>query len=348
MQQPSRFKLWCFYLAFTVIVLFAIAQVETGAEAETNVDDGTAKTDKGWGLALSILSVIAMSVLLGAYNHPIYRNIIVGTKIEGIAILILLLFSTILVALISGPQRGLAVDSDGAVFVGNMYYFSWLSFFTGVLTLSSYVETVFGINLVQTMRNKSTSFTYWSALLVTSMIVMGTSADVYNRNCDVANEEKQQPFCSRTILAVVVGSIGTVFALVMIVLKIAYGQVPFLTEVSLTLSLFILYLVELAYVTDIDGPGSPLGNLYYFSWASFLLTFMVGKACYEDYVDAQHVEDQQQHVHEAELPTLANVNVDDDDDDGEEGNAVRGSGLSAVKSTVPSRRVIGGGDDTSV
>lgn len=316
MPQPSRFKLWCFYLAFTVIVLSAIIQVETDVEDGNNIDDRTGKTDKGWALALSILSVIIASLILGSYNHHAYRDTVVGTKIEGIAIFILLLFSTTLVSLVSGPQRGLAVDADGAVFVGNMYYFSWLAFFAVILTLSSFVESVYGINVLQSMRNKSTSFTYWSALLVTSLIVMGTSADIYNRNCDVPDDDKPQPFCSRTILAVVVGLIGVLFALAMVVMKIAYGQVPFLTEVSLTLSLFVQYLAEIAYVTDIDGPGSPLGNLYYFSWASFLLTFMVGKACYEDYVDAQHVEDQQQHAHETELPTLANVGGDDDDDGG--------------------------------
>ena len=43
------------------------------------------------------------------------------------------------------------------------------------------------------------------------------------------------------------------------------------------------------YVTRAEGPGSPLGNLYYFSWFSFMLCFGIGKCCYDDYVYALNV-----------------------------------------------------------
>lgn len=50
-----------------------------------------------------------------------------------------------------------------------------------------------------------------------------------------------------------------------------------------------MYGFELFYVTRAYGPGSPLGNLYYFSWISFLLCFGIGKCCYDDYVYAVEV-----------------------------------------------------------
>lgn len=213
----------------------------------------------------------------------------------------------------SGPDRGLAVDKDGAVFVGNMYYFAWAGLFNGIFILSSYIESTFGINVGQTMKARSSSFTYWSALLMSSMIVMGTAADVYNRNCDVAVEDKVQPFCKRSVLAVTVGTIGVLLSLVIVIMKISLGAAPFLMEVGLAVLLFLLYIFEVAYVTDIQGPGSPLGNLYYFSWISFLLTFMVGKACYDDYVEAQIIVEQQQA--NRPMPTLSTapgLDVDDE------------------------------------
>lgn len=311
MNAPSRFKLWAFYAATTLVLLIAIAQVETDADA--NIDDKYGKQDKAWGLALSIISLISITALLVVHRSSSLRSTIIDRKPEGIIILILLIFSTGLVAIVSGPDRGLAVDKDGAVFVGNMYYFAWAGLFNGIFILSSYIESTFGINVGQTMKARSSSFTYWSALLMSSMIVMGTAADVYNRNCDVAVEDKVQPFCKRSVLAVTVGTIGVLLSLVIVIMKISLGAAPFLMEVGLAVLLFLLYIFEVAYVTDIQGPGSPLGNLYYFSWISFLLTFMVGKACYDDYVEAQIIVEQQQA--NRPMPTLSTapgLDVDDE------------------------------------
>lgn len=312
MAPSPRFKLWAFYLAFTVIQLNAIFQVET--DAEENLDDASARTDKKWGAALSILCLLGVSAMLFSHSHIRYRIIVIDTKIEFITIALLLLFSTILVALVSGPSRGLAVDKDGAVFIGNMYYFSWGAFFIMIMILSSFIESAYGINVRQSMTSKSSSFTYWSALLVTSLIVMGTSSNLYNQNCDVENDEKPQPFCKRCVLAITVGTLGVLVSLAIVALKLLLGAAPFLVELCCLFLLFILYSIEILYVTGARGPGSPLGNLYYFSWISFLLVLMVAKACYEDYVEAQEIMEQQQSAAERTVPTLASVGLPTDED----------------------------------
>lgn len=315
MKAPTRFKLWSFYAAFVVILIISIAQVETNADQ--NLDDASGALDKSWGLAISILSLIVIIFTLFSHLNQSLRDRIIDNKPEAIIILILLVFSTILVAIVSGPDRGLAVDKNGAVFIGNMYYFAWAAFINGVLILANFMESAYGINVTETMRLRSSSFTYWTALLVSSLVVMGTCADLYNRNCDVAVENKPQPFCSQTVLGVVTGTIAVVLSLIIVALKISLGAAPFLVEVGTDLLLFILYVVEIAVVTDSGGPGAPLGNLYYFSWISFLLTFGVGKACHEDYVEAQMIVEQQQRTSERPMPTLANVTGggDDEDDD---------------------------------
>ena len=38
-----------------------------------------------------------------------------------------------------------------------------------------------------------------------------------------------------------------------------------------------------AFLTSAQGPGSPIGNLYYFTWLSFLCNFMLVASVYEDY-----------------------------------------------------------------
>jgi hypothetical protein len=295
----SRFKLWSIFFVFNFIIVLAVG----GAETEKT-------TDKAWALALSILSLIIMFATLGAHLHPIYRGIIAGSKIELGIIIVLLVFWVILVTIISSPTNGLAVYESGDVALGNMYYFSWLGFITSAVLLASFVESSFGIS-VQSLRAKSSTFLYWAALMMTSLIVMGTSADIYSSTCDVPNNMKPEPFCSRTVLAVAAGTSGTILSLVVLVLKIALGSAPFLMEVALTSGLFVFFAFEVYYVTDNDGPGAPLGNLYYFSWFCFLLTFGVGKTCYEDYIEAQDLVAQER-MAQMPMPTLAHVDSGED------------------------------------
>lgn len=308
--ESGRFKLYAFNLAFTVIVLSSLTMIDTNAAQ----NEEASKADKGWTVALSVIKMILLLVVLTAHVATSLR-IFIGTRIEGIIIGALVVFSTILVSTITSPDRGLAVDKDGAIYSGNMYYFGWASFINGIVIASSYIESVYGIHVRNSMRSNSTSFTYWVALLAAMLVEMGTSSNIYNRNCDIDN--KPQPFCQRTVLAISIGTIGVVLSLMIVVMKMVCGAAPFLFEAGTACFLFAMCVMELVYVTDAQGPGSALGNLYYFSWLSFLLTLMVGKACHEEYIEAQQIVEQQQQTANQSMPTLENV-VDDIDDDGEE------------------------------
>jgi len=316
--RNGRFKTWTIYLAFNFIVLISISSVDIQNDL---------KAIKGWGIALSTISLLLTLSTSGIHLHPIYRSLILNTKYELYIIIALLILWTSLVAIVSSPTSGLAVYDDGAVYLGNMYYFTWAGFISGVVLLASFVESFFGISVSSSFRNhnlvpngdndndgsgngngdgngtqtennsnangntnintnKSPSmvFIYWSALMVSSLIVMGTSADIYNRTCEIETNLKPQPFCSRTVFAISTGTMSVISCLVVIISKLLYITIPFLIEICLCTILFVLYIMELVYVTGVDGPGSPLGNLYYFSWIAFMLCFGIGKCCYEDYV----------------------------------------------------------------
>ena len=51
--------------------------------------------------------------------------------------------------------------------------------------------------------------------------------------------------------------------------------------------MFICWIFGVAYLTSDQGPGAPLGNLYYFTWGSFLSAFMLLASCFEDYQAAK-------------------------------------------------------------
>lgn len=248
-------------------------------------------------------------------------------------------------SLVSSPTSGLAVEDDGAVALGNLYYFSWAGFITGVVLLASFCEDYWGISVRATLqqhrngtnhnngdnananangnsssnnnnnvKSPSMAFLYWFALMTTSIVIMGSSADLYNQNCDVANDLKPQPFCARTRFAITIGVMSTIASLLICVGKLLNYNTPFLIEVLFFLILTILHIFELISVTGGEGPGSPLGNLYYFSWISFLLCLGIGRCCYEDYQYAANVaEEEFESSRRVVVPTLEGHDNDDDD-----------------------------------
>ena len=52
--------------------------------------------------------------------------------------------------------------------------------------------------------------------------------------------------------------------------------------------------IGIGYITSELGPGAPIGNIYHFSWFSFLLTFLLGSSCYEDYQAAKAIVEESQ------------------------------------------------------
>ena len=48
--------------------------------------------------------------------------------------------------------------------------------------------------------------------------------------------------------------------------------------------------VGVGVITSQNGPGAELGNLYYFTWAAFLTSFMLLASCVEDYNAASRAE----------------------------------------------------------
>mmetsp|Transcript_14768 Transcript_14768/g.18721 ORF Transcript_14768/g.18721 Transcript_14768/m.18721 type:complete len:397 (-) Transcript_14768:248-1438(-) len=300
-ENAGRFKLWTLYLAFNFIILISVSSV---------VIDEELKSVKGWAIALAIISLLLVFATSAVHLHSGYRSIVINTKIELYIIICLVFIWAVLVGLVSSPTTGLAVEDDGAVYLGNMYYFTWAGFITGILLLASFVEFMFGIsvraalrrnnnnlftstntnnNTMSNTKTPSTAFVYWCALMASSLIVMGTASDIYSRQCEVEVNIKPQPFCSRTVFAITTGTMSTIACLLIIVSKLLYITTPFLVELCLCAILFVLYIFEILYATGTNGPGSPLGNLYYFSWISFLICFGIGKCCYEDYVYALEI-----------------------------------------------------------
>lgn len=212
--------------------------------------------------------------------HPVTSLFVVGTKIEGILCIILLAFWAATVAIVSDASHGLAVNVDGAVQNGNLYYFSWAGFVTAILLTVSYLRGVFGVDVAGEMQNRSARLTTWSGILASSLIVMGACANIFDQDC--SPQVQTDTYCTRTKYGLALGAVATTFSLAIVVLKITTTAAPFVVEGIFSFILTAMYAFGVAFITSADGPGSAIGNLYYFSWIGLLCCFVVGASCFED------------------------------------------------------------------
>ena len=100
-------------------------------------------------------------MLVILHTKPLISSIILGTKIEGFVILVLITFWTALVAIVSDTRHGLATDSSGSIANGNLYHFSWAGLGTGMLLLTSYMRTKFGLDVGGELRSRAERLQVW-------------------------------------------------------------------------------------------------------------------------------------------------------------------------------------------
>jgi hypothetical protein len=170
-----------------------------------------------------------------------------------------------------------------------LYYFSWAGFVTSILLLVAYLRAVFGVDLAGEIKNRSARLSLWAGMLACALVIMGSSANVFQNDCEPQKET--DAFCARTKFGISIGVISTVFSLGVVGMKMATSTAPFILEAALALFLCIMNGFGVAFITSAKGPGSPIGNLYYFTWLSFLVSFMLTASCYEDYTKPNNGEE---------------------------------------------------------
>eukprot|EP00557_Chaetoceros_sp_GSL56_P005094 CAMPEP_0176498420 /NCGR_PEP_ID=MMETSP0200_2-20121128/12308_1 /TAXON_ID=947934 /ORGANISM="Chaetoceros sp., Strain GSL56" /LENGTH=297 /DNA_ID=CAMNT_0017896619 /DNA_START=101 /DNA_END=991 /DNA_ORIENTATION=- len=272
--RSPRFAQWLASLIFSTICLGSVVEVDKNS---SSADSTTAKE---WAVASSAMKFVITFIVVCMHMNPISSIIIVGTKIEGAIIVILVALWISTVAVVTDSRHGIAVDEFGAVENGNLYYFSWAGFMTSIMLLAYYLQQAFGLDVAGGIRNRSARMTTWSALLSTSLVVMGSSGNYYDTTCGGVGQEVK---CDRAVFGIILGAMSSLISVGIVGMKIATRKAPFLLEAGASLLLVVLYGFGVAILTSQNGPGSALGNLYYFTWASFLESFLLLTSCFEDY-----------------------------------------------------------------
>eukprot|EP00934_Nitzschia_sp_Nitz4_P003920 Nitzschia sp. Nitz4//scaffold424_size9595//8254//9407//NITZ4_009093-RA/size9595-augustus-gene-0.11-mRNA-1//1//CDS//3329551598//3910//frame0 len=272
--RSPRFSLWVAFLLFSTITMWS-------AVSEKRARDDTDSNAK-WAVTSSAITFSITAVVVVMHLSPMLSTLIVNTRIEGALTLILAIFWAATVAVVSNASSGLAVDSDLAntIVNGNLYYFSWAGFVTSVLLLVAYLREVFGVDVAGEIQTRAARLTVWSALLACQLVVLGSSASMFDHDCPLENSES---YCHRTKFGIALGVIGTVFALGVVSMKMITAIAPFVVEGILAIFLCIMNLFGVGYLTSAKGPGSQINNLYYFSWISLVLCVQLVANIYEEY-----------------------------------------------------------------
>lgn len=244
-------------------------------------------------------------VVVILHKQPVLSSIIVGTKVEGFIILILLTFWSALVAVVSDTRHGLATDASGSISNGNLYYFTWAGLFVGVVLMLNYIRSVYGIDISAELKARSKRLQYFVYLGIAGLIQMGSCARIYDNHCGLRSyglgesELGSVKFCRICKLGIVLGVFNAIGSLIValllgFVLKGGRGggssgrKIPWLftTEIVVSVVLVVLQAIGVAFLTSQEGPGAPLCNIFYSAWGCFIILLLLIGSWVEDWSTA--------------------------------------------------------------
>jgi len=267
-----------------------------------------------WAVFCSSFSFAVTGVVTVMHLSPALSSFVVGTKLEGVLTVVLAAFWSATVSVVANASTGLAVDSskDNTIVNGNLYYFSWAGFITSVLLMVSYLRHVFGLDVYGEVKNRAARLTLWAGFLACQMVVMGSCSNILDKNCGVYGGayDSSSSYCKRTRFGIAVGAIGTALALGVVAMKMLAQIAPTMVEGSLSSFLCVMNGFGVAFLTSPAGPGSAIGNLYYFSWLSFLSSFMLIANIWQDYNAPVETENEADKV-DGDIPVETIGVVDD-------------------------------------
>ena len=235
------------------------------------------------------------------------RMIFVGSKAELTIILLSNCLSLVSVIECTAPANGLAINTDGGIGFGNLYYSTWITFAISLWLLASYVRTERGIDALVELSNKGRRFRAWVGVVASSVIVMGSAASCYDARCLLQlqyyvndggmnnNEEsyghgseRSTMYCRRAAFGVAAGIIGCAIGISIAAIRSSYifgnegSKIVFIIECISGFVLLVMYSFAVAYLTGEEGPGGPLGNLYYSTWITFAMVLSITASCLEE------------------------------------------------------------------
>ncbi|KAL9178905.1 hypothetical protein ACHAXT_011878 [Thalassiosira profunda] len=256
-----------------------------------------------WAVGSIVAVFLAAFAAIGLQSLPRTAHILAGTKSELALIVAVAAFACGAVGTATNPATGMAVNAASGVSFGNLYYSTWATFACAAGLLLSFLRTERGLDVSSQLKSRGRRFRLWAILIIANLIVMGSSASAYDAKCGDDEEMVPIKYCRRAAFGVSAGCIGCVGSLACVAMRVSCTRIEsgearpnklvFGVECIAGLMLLCFYCFAVAYLTSEEGPGAPLGNLFYSTWVSFGLICFVGTSLLEEYQAAKSIYKQE-------------------------------------------------------
>lgn len=261
--HSTRFTAWSALMAFSAISLGALVSLLN--TKEDNIPNYSKDSQDKW--AISVTAVSLSISTLAVFGYFLMKAKFAGTKIEGASASLVLLFWIIGLPTIMDPDNDLAT-SPGNI-NANLYYFSWASFISSLFVSGHFAQEMSGGSL--DVGKTPPKVALWLLFTASSFVVLGASSKLHD-TLDCKNSSSDT--CNRNKFAISIGAIGGVVGLVVLCMA-KRNMIPKMFEMIVGVTVLILYGFGVAFITFGDGSGTQVGNLYYFTWISFVTTMVL-------------------------------------------------------------------------
>lgn len=179
---------------------------------------------------------------------------------------------------IMNPDNNMAItESFGMQRVSspNIYFFSWGALMMSLFALSGFLREQF-MNKSEAAEEKPCAFKFnsWVTLAMTSFVVMFAASRQFKAmNCTSDQEGDAEKICRRTAFALSLGAISGIFASLYTVAEL-FLKTPMFVESFFSVLALAAWCFGVGWITfgNEKSPAPVIGNLYFFTWASFAAT----------------------------------------------------------------------------
>jgi hypothetical protein len=210
---------------------------------------------------------------------------------------------------IMNPKNSLAV-SYTEVDNANLYFSSWAAFCCCLWIVGSQAQETCGLDITYVAPRKAK----WYGLVASSLVVMGSSIRIFKSFKCNRDEMSGVEVCWQTKYAISAGVIGFLTAVIWTFVS-HMGLTQVSNELYASGFLLVLWVFGLAFITFGRGPGHSIGNLYFATWVSLIISIFLFSESVRACLGGQETAQQQSTTEEARESTVPAINMEEMDEE---------------------------------
>lgn len=259
---PCRLPTWIALTLFSLIALLSILD-----ESHSN----QRSFPETWGIVLSSISLGLASLATLAHLGNDLRDNFVASKIELFFILAITVSWILNIPVLMDANNDLALE-ESIVVDANLYFSSWLAFCCSLSMCASFGRGKLGEDTLTRYHAR-----YWLCLFISSLVAMSAALRILNNEKGCASRNNVPKQCNQLRLGIALSIVSAVIsaAIVMFASFAKNKSLPSALLLLASILVLVLWSVLVAYLTFQNGPGSKIGNLFFATWVSCILSLFL-------------------------------------------------------------------------